>query len=105
MGCERLGNGGASGSVWQPHPDSGQSMTEAEMINALASAQREATSTVDCAPFAALDREAAYRVQVGVMRSLGGTVGMLKTAVHADGIGVVAPIYVDNVGRAPCRLS
>jgi 2-keto-4-pentenoate hydratase len=80
-------------------------MTEAQLIDALVDAQRAGSNAVDSAPYAALDREAAYRVQVGVMNALGETAGMLKTAVHADGVGVVAPIYADKVGRAPCRLS
>ena len=79
-------------------------MNDAQLIDALAAAQRN-HRTIDSAPYAALDREAAYRVQVGVMKALGETAGMLKTAVHADGVGVVAPIYGDQVGRAPCRLS
>jgi len=80
-------------------------MTEAELTEALARAQRDGSANVDSAPYAALDRDAAYRVQVGVLKTLGETVGMLKTAVHADGVGVVAPIYAGKVRPAPCRLS
>jgi 2-keto-4-pentenoate hydratase len=76
-------------------------MQDADYIGRLVTAQRDAVSTVDPQPFSQLDREAAYRVQTGVVTALGASVGMLKTAVHADGVGVVAPIFADKVGRAP----
>ena len=79
-------------------------MTEAEMIAALADGQRHGTHTVDGAPFAALDRASAYRVQSAVLTSSGGELGMLKTAVQSDGVGVAAPIYRANVGRSGFRL-
>src|SRR3569623_2715834 len=79
-------------------------MTEAEMIASLANGQRHGTHTVDGAPFAALDRASAYRIQFGVMAAIGAKVGMLKTAIHGDGVGVAAPIYAANVGRTGFRL-
>lgn len=79
-------------------------MTESEMIAALADGQRWGIHTVDGPPFAALDRAAAYRVQAGVMEAVGATVGMIKTAVQADGVGVAAPIYADRLGRTGYRL-
>lgn len=75
-------------------------MPESELIDLLARAQRGGTNSVDATQYAQLDRPAAYRVQTGVMAALGQGVGMLKTAIHADGVGVVAPIYADRVGPA-----
>lgn len=80
-------------------------MTDAELIAGLAAAQRAGSNAVDSAPYAQLDRAGAYRVQVGVLRALGESVGMLKTAVQADGVGVAAPIYSSKVARAPARMS
>ena len=79
-------------------------MTEAEMIASLADGQRRGTHTVDGAPFAPLDRAAAYRVQSGVLNAVGAKIAMLKTAVQADGVGVAAPIYASGVGRNGLRL-
>lgn len=79
-------------------------MTEAEMIAALADGQRRGTHTVDPAPYAALGRDAANRIQLGVLDAVGAKVGMLKTAVQADGVGVASPIYAANVGRSGMRL-
>src|SRR4051812_49283720 len=79
-------------------------MTEAEMIASLADGQRRGTHTVDGAPFASLDRAEAYRIQAGVMSASGAKLGMLKTAIHSDGVGVAAPIYAANVGRNGFRL-
>jgi 2-keto-4-pentenoate hydratase len=76
-------------------------MAEAELVSLLVGAQRSGTHTVDASLYAALDRPAAYRVQLGVMGALGQRVGMLKTGVHSDGVGVVAPIYAGGVGQAP----
>ena len=56
---------------------------------------------VDAAPYNELDRAAAYFIQTGVLTSLRETVGMLKTAVQSDGVGVAAPIYATRVGYAP----
>ena len=79
-------------------------MTEAEMIAALADGQRRGSHTVEGASFAALDRASAYRIQSGVMTSIGAELGMLKTAIHGDGVGVAAPIYRANVGQSGFRL-
>lgn len=74
--------------------------TEVDLIAALVDAHRHGTHTVDPAPYSALDRAAAYRVQYGVMRALGETAGLYKTAVAPDGLGIVAPIYATRLGRA-----
>lgn len=74
---------------------------EAELIALLADAQRRQAHDVDVTRYAGLDRETAYRVQSGVMAALGQRAGMLKTAVHPDGVGVASPIYVSDVGRTP----
>lgn len=79
-------------------------MTEAEMIASLADGQRRGTHGVDGAPFASLDRAAAYRVQSGVLKAVGAKIGMLKTAVQSDGVGVAAPIYAAGIGRNGFRL-
>ena len=76
-------------------------MTDADLIAALVAAQRNGTHDVDAASYAALDRAAAYRVQTGVLTALGETPGLLKTAVHPDGVGAAAPIYASRVGYAP----
>ena len=68
--------------------------SEDEMVGQLAAAQRRGVHDVDGALFAGLDREAAYRVQIGVTQALGTAPALLKTAVHPDGVGAVAPIYL-----------
>jgi len=79
-------------------------MTEAEMIASLADGHRRGMHTVDGGPFSALDRAAAYRIQSGVMNAIGAEVGMLKTAIQTDHVGVAAPIFAANVGRNGFRL-
>jgi 2-keto-4-pentenoate hydratase len=74
---------------------------EADLIRLLAAAASADTPTVDAVPFAALDRAAAYRVQTAVLAATGAGVGMLKTAIHAETVGVVAPIPAAGVGYAP----
>ena len=73
-------------------------LTEDEMIQQLASAQRRGVHDVHGSLFPGLDREAAYRVQAGVTRELAATPALLKTAIHPDGVAVVAPIFV--LGRS-----
>jgi 2-keto-4-pentenoate hydratase len=75
--------------------------SEADLIRLLADASSAGVHTVDPTPYAALDRDAAYRVQTGVLAATGATVGLLKTGIHADGVGIVAPIPAAGVGRAP----
>lgn len=74
--------------------------TEAALIQQLVDAHRSGTHDVGPAPYAALDREAAYRVQRGVMVALGETPAMYKTGLTADGIGTVAPIFASRVGMS-----
>lgn len=75
-------------------------LTEDEMIAQLASAQRRGVHDVHGSLFVDLSREAAYRVQAGVRTALGATPALLKTAIHPDGVGVVAPIFVFGQGGA-----
>lgn len=72
--------------------------TEADLIQQLAAAQRAAQSSVDATLFADVDRDAAYRIQAGVLAALDETPGLLKTAVQPDGVGVTAPIFASRVG-------
>ncbi|WP_417308793.1 hypothetical protein [Devosia sp.] len=74
--------------------------SEAELSQSLIAAQRAATSSVDPSPFTAVDIGAGFRIQAAVMAGLGETVGMLKTAVSPDGVGVAAPIFASRVGEA-----
>lgn len=76
-----------------------QMTNEAELIRRLANAASTGTHTVDAVPFSALDRAAAYRVQTGVLVATGGSVGMLKTGIGGDGLGIVAPIPGAGLGR------
>jgi 2-keto-4-pentenoate hydratase len=76
-------------------------MLEAEQIALLTAAQRARTHDVDATLFAGLDRSSAYRVQTGVLAALHQTAGMLKTAIHSDGVVVVAPIYATSVAEVP----
>ena len=86
----------------QPAPQA----TDAELVAALADAQRRVAQSVDATRYSALDRAAGYHIHLGVLAALGQTAGMLKTGIHPDGVGVAAPIYASNVGRAPgFRLS
>jgi 2-keto-4-pentenoate hydratase len=68
--------------------------TEPEMIQQLAEAHQRGVHDVDASLFATLSRDAAYRIQAGVMSALRTTPAMLKTGVHSDGVGVVAPIFL-----------
>ncbi|RYE55317.1 MAG: hypothetical protein EOP20_10530, partial [Hyphomicrobiales bacterium] len=77
-----------------------QTSAENHLIQQLVDAQRAGTNPVDVAPYAALDREAAYRVQHGVMVALGEKPGMYKTAVAPDGQGTIAPIFASRVGQS-----
>jgi 2-keto-4-pentenoate hydratase len=76
-------------------------MDIAELTKRLADARRTGTRTVNASTFRELSREQAYDIQTGVQSAAGARLGMLKTAVHADGVGVASPIYADLVGRAP----
>lgn len=75
--------------------------TELDLAQQLFEANKDGGQSLDATPFSALDRAAAYRVQTRVLDMLGDTPKMLKTAVHADGAGVVAPILrLDQSGNA-----
>jgi len=74
--------------------------TESTLIAQLVEAHRAGRHDVDPAPYAALDRAAAYRVQHAVMQTRGERPGLYKTAVAPDGIGVVAPIFASRVGQS-----
>ena len=75
--------------------------TTADLAQPLAGAQRSATSPVDPAPYARLDRAGAYAVHLAVINALSERIGMLKTAVHPDGVGAAAAIFASRVGHAP----
>ena len=80
--------------------------TAADLAKPLTDAQRAAKSTVDPSPYASLDRAGAYAVHLAVVDALGEPIGMLKTAVHPDGVGVAAAIFASRIGRSPsfsCR--
>ena len=74
--------------------------TEAELSSHLIAAHRAAASEVDPSLYADLDIASAFRIQAAVMAGLGESVGMLKTAVSPDGVGVAAPIFAAHVGEA-----
>jgi 2-keto-4-pentenoate hydratase len=74
--------------------------TEADLIQQLVAAQRAAQSTVDATLFADIDREAAYRIQAGVLAALGETPALIKTAVQPDGTGIAAPIFASRFGQS-----
>ena len=75
--------------------------TEADLIRLLSDGQRTGARSIDATTLGDLDRAAAYRVLAATQSALGEATGMLKTAVHPNGIGVAAPIYASRVGRAP----
>jgi len=75
--------------------------SEADLIRLLSDGQRTGARTIDATTLADLDSAAAYRVLAATQSSLGETAGMLKTAVHPDGVGVAAPIYASRIGRSP----
>ncbi len=77
------------------------SSEEARLIERLVDSHRHGVHDVDANAYAGLDRAGAYRIQAGVAAALGQRVGMLKTAIQADGVGVAAPIYAGGVGNAP----
>jgi 2-keto-4-pentenoate hydratase len=74
---------------------------EADLIRLLSEGQRTGARAIDASTLSGLDRAAAYRVLAATQSSLGEATGMLKTAVHPDGVGVAAPIYASRVGRSP----
>jgi 2-keto-4-pentenoate hydratase len=75
--------------------------TELDLAQQLFEANKDGSQSLDATPFSVLDRAAAYRVQTRVLDMLGDTPKMMKTAVHADGAGVVAPILrLDQSGNA-----
>jgi 2-keto-4-pentenoate hydratase len=76
-------------------------MSDSDLIDRLAAAQRNGVHDVDAQLLEAIDRDAAYRIEAGVMHAVGETAGMYKTAVHPDGVGVAAPIFASRVGAAP----
>lgn len=73
-------------------------MDQTELIAPLAAAYRASARNVDAKAYSGLSRTDAYAVAEGVRKALGQTVGMLKTAVHPDGVGVTSPIYAEHVG-------
>lgn len=73
--------------------------TETDLTRRLSDAQRDGSHTIDATTFA-LDRAAAYRVLHETRSALGEATGMLKTAIHPDGVGVAAPIYASRVGHS-----
>jgi 2-keto-4-pentenoate hydratase len=75
--------------------------SEADLIGLLSDAQRTGSRTLDATTLTDLDRAAAYCVLAGTQASLGEATGMLKTAIHPDGVGVAAPIYASRVGQSP----
>jgi 2-keto-4-pentenoate hydratase len=74
--------------------------TEADLIQQLVAAQRASQSNVDAALFAEIDRDAAYRIQAGVLSALGETPALIKTAIQPDGTGIAAPIFASRFGRS-----
>lgn len=76
-------------------------MDTTELTRRLAAAARAGTRTVNASTYKELSREDAYHIQDGVRAALGAQIGMLKTAIHPDGVGVASPIYADRVGKAP----
>ena len=75
--------------------------SEDDLIRLLSDGQRTGARTIDATTLSDLDRGAAYRVLAATQSALGEVAGMLKTAVHPDGVGVAAPIYASRVGRSP----
>ncbi|HZY68858.1 MAG TPA: fumarylacetoacetate hydrolase family protein [Devosia sp.] len=74
--------------------------SEAELIRLLTEAQRSGSRALDATTLGDLDRAAAYRVLSETKMALGEASGMLKTAIHPDGVGVAAPIFASRVGRS-----
>jgi len=73
---------------------------ETHLIQQLIAAHHSGRADVDAAPYSRLDRAAAYRIQHGVRTGLAAGIGLLKTAVHPDGVGVVAPIRSERFGQS-----
>ena len=71
---------------------------ETDIARLLAEAHRSGTTTIDATTLD-FDRAAAYRIAVATQELLGEATGMLKTGIHPDGVGIVAPIYASHVGR------
>jgi len=77
-----------------------RSMDTTELTRRLATAALAGTRTVNASTYKELSREDAYDIQDGVRAAMGAAIGMLKTAIHSDGVGVASPIYADRVGTS-----
>lgn len=77
-----------------------RSMDTTELTRRLATAALAGTRTVNASTYKELSREDAYDIQDGVRVAMGAAIGMLKTAIHSDGVGVASPIYADRVGTS-----
>jgi 2-keto-4-pentenoate hydratase len=75
--------------------------TEADLVLLLSSGQRTGARSIDPALLGSVDRAGAYRIQTLTQAALGEATGMLKTAIHPDGVGVAATIYSSRVGHSP----
>lgn len=99
------GNGLGNPRRWASFPppliESKTTMTQSELISRLVAAYRAGTPSVDATAYKDLARSDAYAVEDGVRAALGEMVGMLKTAIHPDGMGVTSPIYGSHVGKPP----
>lgn len=73
---------------------------ENDLAHRLAEAHRAGRHDLDAAPYAPLERDAAYRVQLATMSELGQTPALYKTLIAPDGLGTVAPIYQSGFGKS-----
>jgi len=71
-----------------------------DLAHRLAEAHKSGRHDVDAKPYSELDRQSAYDVQFKVMRLLGQSPGLYKTAVAPDGAGAVAPIFASRFGQS-----
>jgi 2-keto-4-pentenoate hydratase len=71
-----------------------------DLTHRLAAAHKAGVHDVDAKPYSELDRQSAYDVQLNVMKLLGQTPGLYKTAVAPDGLGAVAPIFASRFGQS-----
>lgn len=74
--------------------------TETDLTQQLIEAQRAGRHDLDATPYSAIDRDAAYRMQVATMTALGEAPALLKTIITPDGLGACAPIYRSRVGNS-----
>jgi 2-keto-4-pentenoate hydratase len=76
---------------------------ESELVQLLVDAQRQGdkATLVDPEKLAHIDLDSGYRISLAQRDALGETVGMYKSMILKDGVGVAGPIFSSRIGHSP----